>query len=74
LNIEIINTRELPIEIEITRGFNTAYWTIQSVTSYEKYDATRARFKLNIEPRSKLVIEYMVTTYHGIREKAFTEN
>ncbi len=27
--IEITNTRTLPIEVEITRGFGTAYWTLQ---------------------------------------------
>jgi len=71
--IEIINTRELPIEIEITRGFNTAYWTIQSDAAYEKYDATHARFNLNPEPKSKQTFEYTVTTYHGMREGVLGE-
>jgi len=67
--IEITNTRTLPIQIEITRGFGTAYWTLQSETSYEKYDATQARFALEIEPRSKQTLEYTVRTYHGVREE-----
>jgi hypothetical protein len=66
--IEITNTRELPIEIEITRGFDTNYWTIKSTIDYEKYDATSVRFKLNIEPKRKLVFEYTITTYHGSRQ------
>jgi hypothetical protein len=66
--IEITNTRELPIELEVTRGFNTTYWTIKSDAAYEKYDATHARFKLNLEPKRKLAFEYTVTTYHGTRE------
>ena len=71
--IEITNTRTLPIQIEITRGFGTAYWTLQSETLYEKYDATHARFKLELEPRSKQTLEYAVRTYHGTREESLTE-
>jgi hypothetical protein len=72
--IEITNTRELPIEIEITRSFGTVYWTIQSKLPYEKYDATHARFKVNLQPRSKRAIEYTATTYHGMRENTLAGN
>ncbi len=71
--IEITNTRELPIEIEITRGFGTAYWTIQVDIPYEKHDATHARFKVNLEPRSKSTFEYTIITYHGVREETLAE-
>jgi len=71
--IEITNTRTLPVEIEITRGFGTAYWTIQADIPYEKYDATHARFKLKLEPQTKRVFEYTVTTYHGTREETLTQ-
>lgn len=68
--VEITNTRTLPIQIEITRGFATAYWTLQTEAPYEKHDATHARFTLDIEPRSKRMLEYTVRTYHGTREEA----
>jgi len=74
--MEITNTRTLPIDIEITRGFGTAYWTLpfdEQNISYEKYDATHARFELKLAPRSKRTFEYTVTTYHGVREEALTE-
>jgi len=71
-NIEITNTRTLPIEVEITRGFGTAYWTLQADIPYEKHDATHARFKLTLEPRSKGTFTYTVTTYHGMRKEALT--
>ena len=71
--IEIINTRILPVEIEITRGFGTAYWTMQAEIPYEKHDATHARFNLNLGPRNKRTFEYTVTTYHGLREDALAE-
>ena len=67
--IKITNTRTLPIEIEITRGFGTAYWTLQTDAPYEKHDATHARFKVNLEPRSKRPFGYTVRTYHGVREE-----
>ena len=69
--IEITNTRQLPIEIEITRGFGTAYWALDhdnKKVSYKKHDATHARFKLELEARSKQTFEYTVTTNHGNRE------
>jgi hypothetical protein len=74
--IEVTNTRELPIEIEITRGFGTSYWILQcddKDISYEKHDATHARFKVNLEPRSKRAFGYTVTTCHGAREETLTK-
>jgi len=68
--IEITNTRTLPIEIEITRGLGTAYWTLQAEIPYEKHDAMHARFKLDLEPRSKQTLEYTLRTYHGTREES----
>jgi hypothetical protein len=71
--IEITNTRELPIELEITRGFGTAYWKLQSDVPYEKYDATHARFKMTRKPSSNWTFGYTVTTYHGVREEKLTK-
>jgi len=68
--IEMTNTRTLPIQIEITRGFGTSYWTLQADIPYEKHDATHARFKLELEPRSKQAFGYTLRTYHGTREKS----
>jgi len=68
-DIKITNTRELPIELEITRGFGTSYWTLQADTPYEKHDVMHARFKVNLEPRSKQTFGYTVITYHGVREE-----
>jgi hypothetical protein len=67
--IEMTNTRTLPINVEITRGFGTAYWTLQTDVAYEKHDATHARFEVRLGPRSKHALEYAITTYHGAREE-----
>ena len=71
--IEMTNTRTLPIQIEITRGFETAYWRLQSENPYEKHDATHARFTPELEPRSKQTLEYTVRTYHGTREESLRQ-
>jgi len=41
--------------------------------SYEKHDATHARFKLIVSARSKCSFEYTVTTYHGVREEVLAK-
>jgi hypothetical protein len=71
--VKVTNTRTLPIKIEITRSFNTAYWTLQSETPYEKHDATHARFTLELEPRSRQTLEYTVKSYHGTREESLRQ-
>jgi hypothetical protein len=71
--IEMTNTRTLPIQIEITRGFGTAYWTLKTETPYEKHDATHARFTLELEPRSRQMLEYTVRTHHGTREESLRQ-
>ncbi len=67
--IETTNTRKLPVEIEITRGFGTAHWTLQSEMPYEKHDITHARFETKLQPQSKHTFAYTLTTYHGRREE-----
>ena len=71
--VEAANTRNLAAEVEITRGFGTAYWTLQTETPYEKYDAAHARFRMKLEPENKRTFEYTVTTYHGVREESLAK-
>jgi hypothetical protein len=70
--IEVTNTRKLPADIEIIRSFDTNYWTTQyddNSIAYDKYDMTKARFKLKLEPKGKKIFTYTVTTYHGKRQE-----
>ena len=72
--VEVTNARSLPVEIEVTRGFDTPQWELAMEgdgVAYEKHDVTHARFELSVEPRSKDVFTYTVTTYHGVREEVF---
>ena len=70
--MKITNTRRLAVDVEITRGFDTAYWALHydgEDISYEKHDAAHARFKAKIAPRTKREFTYTVTTYYGTRQE-----
>ena len=70
--MELTNARQLQVEIEITRGFGTPYWKLQhddEEVSYEQHDVEHARFKAEIQPRTKRKFNYTVTTYHGTRRE-----
>jgi len=70
--IEVVNAHALPVEVEVTRGFETAYWALKltnGVAAYRKHDATHARFELTVPARQTQVFEYELTTYHGVREQ-----
>ncbi|MHC4131873.1 MAG: DUF4139 domain-containing protein [Planctomycetota bacterium] len=74
--IEITNTRDLPIEIEVTRGFETPYWKLDyegEGVDHKKHDVTHARFTTRLKPRSKNEFLYTVRTYHGTREEEYRE-
>jgi hypothetical protein len=71
--MEVKNTRNLPVKLEIKRNMNTRCWEIAngelSRAAYEKVDLDTVRYTLTMEPRSQKNIKYTVTTYHGAREE-----
>ena len=72
--IEATNASTLPIDVEITRGFDEPAWELTTTgpgVAYEKHDITHARFKLSIEPRSKKVFTYTLTQHRGTRAEYF---
>ena len=69
--IEVRNTRDIAVKIEIKRNFPTQYWQIKNsgqFGEFEKEDLDTIKFTLELEPRSKQKFEYILTTYHGVRE------
>jgi hypothetical protein len=69
--IEVKNTREMPVKVEIHRNFDTSYWEIEKsgdFGDFEKVDSDTVKFTLTIEPRSAKKFEYTLTTYHGVRQ------
>jgi hypothetical protein len=61
--VEISNTRTLPVEIEITRGFESDYRKLtvtEGEVEYKEHDARHARFTLNVKGRTKRGFTYQV--------------
>ena len=69
--LDIKNTRDLPVKIEIKRNFRPHTWTIKNIGDakkyYEKVDLDTVKYTLTLEPQSKKTIEYELTTYMGTR-------
>ena len=63
--IEVKNTRNIPVKIEIQRNFRTSYWTVKSDFEFKTIDHDTVKFTLALEPRSKQQFSYTLTTYHG---------
>ena len=74
--IEVRNTRELAVKVEIKRNFPTQYWQIKNsgqLGEFEKEDLDTVKHTLELEPRSKQKFGYVLTTYHGVRENDWRE-
>ncbi|MEN8127462.1 MAG: DUF4139 domain-containing protein [Planctomycetota bacterium] len=75
--LEIKNTRDLPVKLEIKRNFGTNAWDIKNIDKakkyYEKIDMNSVKYTLTLEPESEQLIEYELTTYHGTRTEDWTK-
>jgi hypothetical protein len=70
-NIEVKNTRDISIKVEIKRNFNTSRWKLTrsgDFGEFEKVDMDTVKFTLELKPRSAKKFEYVLRTYHGTRE------
>ena len=68
--IEVKNTRDLPIKVEIKRNFKTSRWEIKKVGDfglYEKVDLDTVKFTLSLLARETKKFRYILTTHHGRR-------
>jgi len=65
--IEVKNTREIPVKVEILRNFTTSKWDISENNEYEKVDKDTIKFTAELAARSEKVINYVLTTHHGTR-------
>jgi hypothetical protein len=69
--IEVKNTRDIDIKVEIKRNFNSSYWTLNrsgDFGEFEKVDMDTVKFTLEPKARSAKKFEYVLRTYHGTRE------
>ena len=66
--IEIRNTRDIAIKVEIKRNFPTQFWQITGNDDYEEFNVDTIKFMLDMQPESKETLTYTLRTYHGTRE------
>jgi len=70
--IEVRNTRDIGVKVEIKRNFNTQYWDIDNsgdFGEFEKVDLDTVKFTLDLQPRSTKKFGYVLRTYHGVRQE-----
>ncbi len=70
--IEVRNTRDINVKVEIKRNFNTQYWDIDNsgdFGAFEKVNLNTVKFTLDLQPRTVKKFEYVLRTYHGTREE-----
>ncbi|MEM7395052.1 MAG: hypothetical protein AAF492_22200, partial [Verrucomicrobiota bacterium] len=69
-DIEVKNTRDVAVQVEVQRNFSTAYWSLTRTGDfgrYEKVDLDTVKFSLDLPPKSKRSFQYILTTRHGLR-------
>ncbi|MBN2591296.1 MAG: DUF4139 domain-containing protein [Sedimentisphaerales bacterium] len=66
--IEVRNTRDIPVKVEIKRNFQTQFWQVTGNDDYEDYNLDTIKFTLQMSPVSKQTIIYTLRTFHGTRE------
>ena len=66
--IEVRNTRDILVKVEIKRNFPNPYWQLRTDNEYENIDADTIKFMLDLQPGTKQTISYTLRTYHGTRE------
>jgi hypothetical protein len=73
--IEVKNTRDINVKVELKRNFDTQYWDISNsgdFGAFEKVDLDTVKFTLELQPRVTKQFEYVLRTYHGVRQEDWT--
>jgi hypothetical protein len=68
--VEVRNTREIPVKVEITRNLQTKSWDLEKTgegVAYEKVDADTVKFTMGLQGRATRGFRYVLTTRHGTR-------
>ncbi|MCP4453374.1 MAG: DUF4139 domain-containing protein, partial [Planctomycetes bacterium] len=70
--VTLTNTRDIPVDIEVTRNLDTQYWTLthQGFSgAYEREDLDTVKFTATLEPRSEAKFNYTVRLHRGTRQQ-----
>jgi hypothetical protein len=73
--IEVKNTRDIPVRVEIQRNFDSPNWTLKEggdFDKFEKVDLDTVKFTLELKPRSVRQFSYILTAYRGVRAEETT--
>jgi hypothetical protein len=68
--LEVKNTREILVKVEVRRNFNTSSWDLEKsgdFGEYEKVDLDTVKFSLQLDGRKTKKFRYVLTTHHGRR-------
>jgi hypothetical protein len=75
--VTVTNTRDIPAKVEVFRDFGTTYWDMEKSGQFDAFEAEdmdTVKFTVDAPPRSKREFTYVLTTYHGTREDAWTKS
>jgi hypothetical protein len=73
--VEVKNTRDIDVKVEIKRNFNTTYWDLSrngdsgEYDKVEKEDMNTIKFTISLQSRTNKKFEYTLRSYHGEREQ-----
>ena len=70
--IEVRNTRDIQVKLEIKRNFPTSYWDLENSGDhgeYEKDDLDTVKYTILLDPHTKKEFQYVLRTWHGTREE-----
>ncbi len=68
--IEVTNTRDVPVKVEITRNFSTNSWDLKDTdpeVTHKKVDKDTVKYVLTLAPGKSRKFGYVLTTHHGRR-------
>ena len=73
--LEVKNTRDIAVKVEIQRNFDSPYWTLKEsgdFDKFEKLDLDTVKFALELKPHSVRNFNYILTSYRGARAEETT--
>ena len=80
--VTITNTRDIPIDIEITWNMGTDAWeldyvdtgsTAEDAITYKKHDKNRARYTMTVRPQSEKTFGHTIRKYRQKRVEAYVQ-
>ena len=64
MGIELQNSKNIPVTVDIRRNFS-GDWEVATDDKFEKVDATKIKFVLTLKPNERRTVQYELTTRHG---------